>query len=256
MAAKEQHHNTLLTFGGAFSNHIAAVAAAGKENGFKTVGVIRGQELVDKVVENPTLSYARSSGMELIFVDRKVYRNKDKSSFINDLRKEVGGFYLLPEGGTNALAIQGCEEILSERDAEFDYICVPVGTGGTISGIINSTSANQAVIGFPALKGGFLSDEIKKWTDRANWHLEDGYHFNGYAKINSQLITFINWFKKTYDIPLDPIYTGKMLFGIFEMIKNGTFEKNTRILAVHTGGLQGIRGMNRLLKKKGSATIQ
>ncbi|PIE48653.1 MAG: 1-aminocyclopropane-1-carboxylate deaminase [Flavobacteriales bacterium] len=254
--AKLQNHHTLLTFGGAYSNHIAAVAAAGKENGFKTIGIIRGEELVDKIVENPTLSYAKSCGMEFIFVDRSLYRNKENPDFLNEIKRKYGRFYHLPEGGTNSLAVKGCEEILTKEDACFDYICVAVGTGGTISGIVNSSSNNQTVIGFPALKGDFLVKEIKKWVNKCNWSLETGYHFNGYAKINFQLVSFINWFKSTYGIPLDPVYTGKMMFGIVEMIKNGTFKKNARILAIHTGGLQGIAGMNQLLKKKGLSTIQ
>lgn len=252
--AKNQKKSLLLTFGGAFSNHISAVAAAGKIAGFKTVGIIRGEELginpENTLSGNPTLKFAASQGMELKFVSRDEYREKDKADYIEKLKHQFGDFYLLPEGGTNALAIKGCEEILSETDKSFDFICCPVGTGGTISGIINSTETSQKVLGFPALKGGFLSGEISGFTSKTNWELLEEYHFGGYAKISSELITFINDFKKETGVALDPVYTGKMLFGIYDMIERSAFPENSRILAIHTGGLQGIPGMNRQLSRK------
>ena len=138
LQAKEENQETLLTFGGAFSNHIAAVAFAGKEKGFKTIGIIRGDELAGKISENPTLLFAQNCGMQLEFISREDYRMKSEIQFLENLKQEFGDFYLIPEGGTNELAIKGCQEILTEADAEFDYICCSVGTGGTISGIINS----------------------------------------------------------------------------------------------------------------------
>ncbi|WP_338731261.1 1-aminocyclopropane-1-carboxylate deaminase/D-cysteine desulfhydrase [Mangrovimonas cancribranchiae] len=249
-AAKSTGLDTLLTFGGAFSNHIAAVAAAGKVYGFKTIGIIRGEEVSSKIANNPTLSFSQSCGMQFKFVSRSDYRNKTKTSFIENLKKEFGEFYLIPEGGTNVLAVKGCEEILTESDVDFDYICCPVGTGGTISGIINASKPHQKILGFPALKGDFLSDDIRKFAKHDNWELIQDYHFGGYAKINTQLISFINTFKKTYQIPLDPIYTGKMMFGVFDLIDKGYFNKNSKILTIHTGGLQGIPGMNKRLEKK------
>lgn len=250
LAARNQNHKTLLTFGGAYSNHIAAVASAGKEFGFKTIGVIRGEELADKISENPTLSFAQNCGMQFKFISREGYRTKTTSSFINTLKNELGNFYLIPEGGTNELAVKGCEEILNEEDKTFDIICCPVGTGGTISGLINASEPNQKILGFPALKGDFLQKEIGKFTAKSNWELITDYHFGGYAKINSKLVEFINRFKQEYNIPLDPIYTGKMMFGIFDLIKKGYFKKGVKILAIHTGGLQGIYGMNIKLKQK------
>ncbi|MBQ0737246.1 1-aminocyclopropane-1-carboxylate deaminase/D-cysteine desulfhydrase [Aquimarina celericrescens] len=252
--AKKQGYATMLTFGGAFSNHIAATAAAGKMVGLQTIGVIRGDEL-DKNLEktltqNDTLRFAFSAGMQLKFVARKLYSNKTSSVFLDELKNEFGTYYLIPEGGTNDLAIKGCEEIVTTQDDTYDVICCAVGTGGTISGIINSTKKHQKVLGFPALKGDFLSEEIKKYTSKTNWKLIHDYHFGGYGKVNQDLIEFINTFKDQQHIPLDPVYTGKMLFGIFDMVKNGVFPKNTRILAVHTGGLQGIAGMNKKLVKK------
>ena len=248
--AEKLGFTTLLTFGGAFSNHITATASVGKEFEFKTIGVIRGDELFDKIDENPTLKFAKNCGMQFKFVSRSDYREKTSVSFIENLRDEFGEFYHIPEGGTNNLAIKGCEEILSQTDKEFDFICSSVGTGGTISGLINCSKPSQQVLGFPALKGDFLKNEIVKFANQSNWQLVTDYHFGGYGKISKELIDFINNFKKDTNIPLDPVYTGKMLFGIFNLIENGFFPKGSKILAIHTGGLQGIEGMNTVLKKK------
>ena len=151
--AKAENYSKLLTFGGAFSNHIAAVAFAGKENGFETIGIIRGEELVNKIQENPTLKFAQDCGMQLYFVTRDDYQEKTKPNFLNKLEKIHGSFYLIPEGGTNNLAIKGCQEIIVSSDNEFNFVCCAVGTGGTISGICNSVFPNQKVLGFTALKG-------------------------------------------------------------------------------------------------------
>ncbi|PWL40441.1 1-aminocyclopropane-1-carboxylate deaminase [Flagellimonas aquimarina] len=248
--AKKREYTGLLTFGGAFSNHIAATAFAGKEAELKTLGVIRGEELIDNWQENPTLKQAKEHGMEFHFVSRSDYREKDSTEFIKKLEALFGDFYLLPEGGTNTLAVKGCEEILNETDTDFDFICSCVGTGGTVAGLINSSKLHQTVLGFPALKGDFLKQDILKFAGNKNWELISDYHFGGYAKVNENLIDFINTFKKETGIPLDPIYTGKMLFGIFDLIKKDTFKKGAQILAIHTGGLQGIKGMNLVLKKR------
>ncbi|RIV43579.1 1-aminocyclopropane-1-carboxylate deaminase/D-cysteine desulfhydrase [Flagellimonas pelagia] len=248
--AKKQGHSTLLTFGGAFSNHIAAVACAGKEHGFKTIGVIRGEELQDQWQHNPTLALAHAQGMRFHFVSREDYRQKKESSFLQSLKKTFGNFYLLPEGGTNDLAVKGCTEILTESDATFDVVCCAVGTGGTIAGLINASQKHQKVLGFPALKGDFLNESISRFARNDRWQLVTDYHFGGYAKVTEELIHFINDFKSKTGIPLDPIYTGKMLFGIFDLVNQEVFPRNTQILAIHTGGLQGIQGMNLVLKKK------
>ncbi|WP_062052818.1 1-aminocyclopropane-1-carboxylate deaminase/D-cysteine desulfhydrase [Aquimarina longa] len=254
LEAKKLGYTTVLTFGGAYSNHIAATAAAGEILGLRTIGIIRGEELAKDLQktlsENDTLYHASTSGMHLKFISRETYREKTSSVFITQLKKEFGACYIIPEGGTNSLAIKGCEEILTSQDKNYDIICCAVGTGGTIAGIINSIDSHQKVIGFPALKGRFLTDEIKKYTSKTNWKLIEDYHFGGYGKINREGIEFINKFNDQQHIGLDPVYTGKMIFGIFDLIQKGVFKKNTRILAVHTGGLQGIAGMNKKLKKK------
>lgn len=257
--AKNQKKDVLLTFGGAFSNHIVATAVAGNLNGFKTIGIIRGNELANNLentlANNATLREAHKNGMTFEFVSRIDYRNKLSTDFINQLKEKFGDFYLIPEGGTNELAIKGCAEILTEEDANFNYICCAVGTGGTISGIINSAKNHQKVIGFPALKGDFLQDEINQFVNKEHWRLQTDYHFGGYAKYDEDLISFINNFKKETDILLDPIYTGKMLFGILDVIKKDKFKKGTKILAIHTGGIQGIEGFNQKLKRKNQQII-
>jgi len=250
LQAKTENKKTLLTFGGAFSNHIAAVAFAAKENGFQSVGIIRGDELRDKIAQNPTLKFAQECGMQFEFVSREAYRLKNETAFLEDLKSKFGDFFLIPEGGTNALAIQGCQEILTDEDLEFDYICCAVGTGGTISGIINSALPHQKVLGFPALKGDFLQDEIRIFVQNKNWELITEYHFGGYGKINEDLIRFINQFYNDNQIPLDPIYTGKMVFGVIDLIQKNYFPAQSNILLIHTGGLQGIQGMNVKLKNK------
>lgn len=255
LQAREENQETLLTFGGAFSNHIAAVAFAGKEKGFKTIGIIRGDELGNKIAENPTLLFAQNCGMQLEFVSREEYRLKNEISFLDNLKAKFGSFYNIPEGGTNALAIKGCQEILTEDDAEFDYICCSVGTGGTISGIINSILPYQTVLGFPALKGDFLEKEIRIFAQKDNWELMTDYHFGGYGKVNTELIEFINQFYDENQIPLDPIYTGKMVFGVIDLINKNYFPEKSKILLIHTGGIQGIRGMNMKLRNKQLQTI-
>lgn len=251
LQAKAENQSALLTFGGAYSNHIAAVAYTGKENGFQTIGIIRGDELADKIESNPTLNFAQKCGMQFEFVSRETYRLKTEAHFLEQLQQKYGAFYLIPEGGTNAFAIQGCEEILTPEDASFDYVACSIGTGGTISGLINSVLPHQKVLGFPALKGEFLQDEIRKFVRHENWELITDYHFGGYGKVSPDLIDWINRFYAQTQIPLDPVYTGKMVFGILDLIAKNYFPENANILLIHTGGLQGIQGMNLKLKNKG-----
>lgn len=255
LKAKADRFGTLLTYGGAFSNHIAATAAAGFLFGFKTIGVIGGNEfgfnLTRTLIQNPTLKLAHLYGMQFKFVSRTDYRLKKSPLFSENLHRELGAFYELPEGGTNHLAIKGCQEILIPEDNTFDYICLAVGTGGTISGIINASKNYQKVLGFPALKGDFLTNDIKKMINpKTNWQLITDYNFGGYAKVSKELITFINQFKTETNIALDAVYTGKMMFGLADLIRKGFFENGSKILVIHTGGLQGNIGMNQLLRKK------
>ncbi|NBL64391.1 pyridoxal-phosphate dependent enzyme [Flavobacterium sp. NST-5] len=256
LQAKKDNKNNLLTFGGAFSNHIAAVAFAGKEQGFHTIGIIRGEELQNKIQENPTLQFAQQHGMQLEFIPRNEYANKTDGAYLEKLKHQFCDFFLIPEGGTNELAIKGCEEILSPEDKTFDFICCAIGTGGTISGIINASFENQKVLGFPALKGGFLTKEITTFVNKNNWELIEDYHFGGYAKITPELVSFLNQFFNHNKIPLDPVYTGKMMYGIIDLVQKNYFPPNSKILVIHTGGLQGIEGMNQLLSKKNLPKIE
>jgi len=254
--AKKENQTTLLTFGGAFSNHIAATAYAGREYGFKTVGIIRGEELASKINENPTLKFAHDCGMKFVFVLRQTYKLKSSQEYLSELKQNFGPFYLIPEGGTNELAVKGCEEILVEEDKKYDFICCATGTGGTVSGIINSSFSHQKIFGFSSLKGDFLKEDIRKFAINTNWDLISNYHFGGYGKVSNKLIEFINEFYIKNAIPLDPIYTGKMVFGVLDLIKEDFFPLNSKILLIHTGGIQGIQGMNIKLKNKNLQTIQ
>lgn len=239
LKAQELGYSKLLTFGGAYSNHIAATAAAGRICGVETIGIIRGEELENNYAGNSTLTKAVEDGMTLGFLTRTDYRNKGEVEIINSLKAIYGDFYLVPEGGTNEEAIKGTEEILKEGDETFDYICTAVGTGGTIAGIINSSHPNQTILGFPALKGSFLYEDIRKFVTNNNWDLVLDYHFGGYAKYNEELLSFLRELYKQTGVLFDPIYNGKMIYGVLEEIKKGRFKDNSRILVIHTGGLQG-----------------
>jgi 1-aminocyclopropane-1-carboxylate deaminase/D-cysteine desulfhydrase-like pyridoxal-dependent ACC family enzyme len=248
LKAQNEAHHTLLTFGGAYSNHIYAVAAAGEIYGFKTIGVIRGEPHPEL---NPTLKFAKTKGMRLHYISRTDYKRKYTAGSMSELKKMFGQFYMIPEGGTNKLALKGCTEIMDEIDIRYDYITSCCGTGGTLGGIIAGLNGKHHVVGFPVLKEGeYLRKEIQDYiidyNDKVylNWHLVPDYHYGGYAKYSGELVEFINKFKREKGIPLDPIYTGKMLSGLYDLISKDIFEKGTRIIAVHTGGLQGIAGFN------------
>lgn len=238
-AALQQGLKQVLTFGGAYSNHIAATAYAAHLFGMQSIGIIRGEELAHKAL-NPTLQTAQDFGMQLQFVSREMYRQKQSADFIQQLQAEFPNGYIIPEGGTNHLAIQGCTEILSPADLEnFDLICCAAGTGGTIAGLIEASAAHQHVLGFSALKGDFLTPDVEQWTARRNWRITDEFCQGGYAKSTPELMQFIQEFEAAYSIPLEQIYTGKMLFGIQQMILRGEIKPEQRILVLHTGGLQG-----------------
>jgi 1-aminocyclopropane-1-carboxylate deaminase len=232
---------TILTFGGAYSNHIYASAAAANELNLKSIGVIRGEETLPF---NPTLSFAKRNGMELVYVSREEYRRKTDPDFLDQLAKRFGDFYLIPEGGTNDFAVKGCAEFSEKliEEIEFDYVCVPVGTGGTIAGIINGLSGKKKVLGFSSLKdGAFLEQEIRKYTRHENWQLIQEYHFGGYAKTTRGLTAFMKEMETNHHLALDQVYTAKMLFGIFDLIKKNYFQQESTVLVVHTGGMQGTR---------------
>lgn len=237
----------IITFGGAFSNHIAAVSALGKLSEIPTLGIIRGEELEKKWTHNPTLVFAKRNGMSLKFVTREEYRHKEKlTEFLQD---EFPDALIIPEGGTNKNAVQGIKMMMNDDTKDFDYLCTAVGTGGTVAGISEFCEENQKVMGFKVVEDASLENRISELTSKRNFHLIDAA-FGGYGKINDDNVRFINDFKAKYDIPLEPIYTGKMMQKVFEMIDEGYFPKGSKILCFHTGGLQGIEGANMLLEKQ------
>lgn len=240
--AKNQGKDALLTFGGAYSNHIYATAAAGKHFDFKTIGIIRGDELNPN--SSPTLQFAQSCSMELHFISREAYRKKQIPDYIN-----LSKVYQVPEGGTNPFALRGVAEMVAEIKEQLGfnpaYIVCPVGTGGTLAGIVSEVKTSTNVIGICVLKNGnYLFDEIKNLLiHHGTWGQENfeifwNFHHGGYAKISPELLNFIKIFEQEHQIKLDTIYTGKMLFALYDLIKNFHFPKNTTIVAIHTG-LQG-----------------
>jgi len=234
-------NDTLLTFGGAYSNHLYATSAAALELGMKSIGIVRGERSEPL---NHTLSFAESRGMKLQFITREDYRKKNEPEFLKSLRDQFGEAYIIPEGGTNEFAVRGCTEFVKtlEQEIDFDYLCLPIGTGGTMAGMIEGLSSNKKVIGFSSLKGGdFLKEEIQSIISdtQLDWHVNTDYHFGGYGKTTPALISFIEDMKKNYRLPLDQVYTAKMMMGIFDLIRQDYFKHGSTILVLHTGGLQG-----------------
>lgn len=239
--AQRAGHDTLLTFGGAYSNHLYATAAAAHELGMKSIGIVRGERTEPL---NHTLSFAESRGMKLHFISREAYRKKNEYEFLQSIRNQFGDVYIIPEGGTNEFAVRGCAEFAKtlEEEINFNYLCLPIGTGGTMAGMIEGLSSNKKVIGFSSLKGGdFLKEEIQSLVSgrKLNWQVNTGYHFGGYGKTTPELILFIEKMKKIYQLPLDQVYTAKTMMGIFDLIHQNYFEPESTILVLHTGGLQG-----------------
>lgn len=245
--AKKQGFKKILTFGGAWSNHLAAAASV-NNSPLPIIAVVRGEE---PKIYSDTLNYCKEKGVELHFVSRADYRNKTEPSFIETLKNKLGDFYLLPEGGSNALAVKGCKEIIDYIPIDFDYICAPVGSGGTLAGITTRLKPNQQAIGFIALKGAdYLVDEVNKLIGNSEiqnpkFSIIGDYHFGGYAKITTELLSFKADFENQFDTPLDYVYTAKMMYGIFDRIQKDNFKEGSTIVAIHTGGLQGNKGFEK-----------
>ncbi|GAA3740591.1 pyridoxal-phosphate dependent enzyme [Salinactinospora qingdaonensis] len=237
-AARRQGHRRLLTFGGAYSNHIRAVAAAGHRYGLATIGVIRGEEHTPL---NWSLSYAARRGMRLVYLDRATYRRNHTPEVIDRFRREYGSFYLVPEGGSNALAVRGAMAVPAEVDEPFDVICCPVGTGATVAGIAAGLAPPARAVGFSVLKGGdFLAADVARLQDEAgvptrNWRIETGFHFGGFAKQPPELAGFVDDFAGRHGITLEWVYVAKMLAGVFTMAQRGDFTPGTTVVAVVTG---------------------
>ncbi|MFE5332613.1 1-aminocyclopropane-1-carboxylate deaminase/D-cysteine desulfhydrase [Embleya sp. NPDC056575] len=239
-AARERGEHTLLTFGGAYSNHLRATAAAGHALGLATVGVVRGEELADRPL-NPSLAFAAERGMRLVFVDRATYRAKHTTPVLERLLAAHGPAYVLPEGGSNEAAVRGCAELPAELGDDVDTVCVAAGTGGTLAGIAAGLPAGRRAIGFAVLRGGFLADEVADLQRRTygaptdNWHVENDFHHGGYARRGPELDTFLADFAARHGFAPEPVYVGKMLFGLFALAERGAFAPGTRLVAVVTG---------------------
>jgi 1-aminocyclopropane-1-carboxylate deaminase len=237
-AAADQGSDTLLTFGGAYSNHIRATAAAGAYRGFKTIGVIRGEQHLPL---NPTLSFAVGLGMRLTYLDRTTYREKETPQVVDSLKEQFGDFYLLPEGGSNALAVRGCAELPPEISVYFDVVACAVGTGGTLAGIAAGLPDGTQALGFSVLKGGeFLTNDVRRLQQECgtvtdNWSIETDYHFGGYARRSPELDVFIDDFRARHDITLNWIYEAKMMSGLYSLIGSGRFAPGAVIVAVIAG---------------------
>lgn len=231
---------TLLTFGGAYSNHIYATAAAARELGFNSIGIIRGEETLPL---NATLRFASAQGMQLQYISREDYRQKDSAEFQERLYQQYGDMYIIPEGGTNALAVQGCVEFAQTfREIPFDYVCLAVGTGGTMAGLIDGLDPHKRIIGVSTLKGDFLKTEVSSLIrnkEADNWSILTDYHHGGYAKTTPDLLAFMQHMERDHNLPLDQVYTAKMMWAIIQEGKRGVFERGSTVLAIHTGGLQG-----------------
>lgn len=258
--AKKRGNDTILTFGGAYSNHLHALAYTCYINGFKSIGVIRGEQLAEL---NPTLKDAAKWGMKFHYVDRETYRLKHTFDVKEELRELFDSFYLVPEGGSNFYGTNGCMEILDDESSQFDIIAVPAGTGCTAAGIAMSLKEHQKLLVFPALKNGaFLLDEMKNYMLEVMGDEElvsdklqqvvfiNDYHFGGYAKINETLISFLNNHHNKLKVKWDAVYNGKMVYGIYDKLEQGYFNEGTKVLLIHTGGLQGNRGIEERLGMK------
>ena len=257
----------LLTFGGPFSNHIAATAEACALYGIKSIGCIRGDAFQ---VDNPTLQKAKLNGMELHFLNREHYQLKNEEEFQAQLKKQFGDVYIVPEGGSNNFGIQGCKEILKDVEP-YGYILCACGTGSTYTGLLLSGKATQAVVGISVLKGNnLLPERVEQYLldsgeerkikitgsiDQAGNHIQhhcidNRYAFSGYAGFDPELIQFKREFEQHHGLQLDHIYTVKLAYGIMDLIKHHKFRSNSSILMVHSGGLQGNAGFENRYRKR------
>jgi 1-aminocyclopropane-1-carboxylate deaminase len=239
--AKDLGKNHLVTFGGAYSNHLLATAAAAARFGFKCTGFVRGEE-----VQNDTLFLCRLHGMQLIFTDRESYHAKPL--LFNKYFREDADALFIDEGGASAEAAQGCSELVNELTEGYNHIFCACGTGTTAAGLINGINLHKLKTQFNAVpvfkNGGFIKDEIDKYLlTPTDYQLHLDYHFGGYGKTTPELIAFIKQFVSQTGILIEPVYTGKMLYALFDLISKDHFKPGSRILAIHTGGIWGLLGM-------------
>ncbi len=247
--ALQHGYRRILSFGGAYSNHLHALAWAGNRIGLETVGIIRGEP---EYGQNPTLTDAKRWGMQCVFVDRQTYRLRHDPEYLKSLQALYPDCWIVPEGGSNTLALQGCAEILNQnmlRDWQPDAVVLACGTGGTLAGLA-AAYPDQRFLGIPVLQNaGFLNNTIQALLDSrgqrtdAEWALDLGGAFGGYGKTTEELRAFMTEFQCLTGITLDGIYTSKMLLRLIQLVEAGRFQPGSKILALHTGGLQGNRGL-------------
>lgn len=247
-AAQAAHAEALLTFGGAYSNHLLATAAAAQAAGMASIGIVRGQP--GPGTWSDTLKDCHSLGMDLVFASREIYSRKYDDTYLAQLKEQYPRAWIIPEGGNNEAGRAGAAAITTYLPEDSTHVAVAIGTGTTFSGIRETLDPRIALLGFPAMKGGaYLEPELKQCLSgtRDNWQLCTDYHFGGFARHTETLITFMNMFYDRYQVPLDFVYTAKMMYGITEMIRNGIFPPGSHIIGIHTGGLQGNRSLGHLL---------
>jgi 1-aminocyclopropane-1-carboxylate deaminase len=246
--ALELEYDHVISMGGPWSNHLHALAWTGHQLGIKTTGIIRGEKTSS---QTPTLKEMQSWGMHLESVDRTRFRElRNFKNFDDEPGKTFDGYWLT-EGGANTLAMQGVAELVAEIPAQFDTIALACGTGTTLAGIAHCIAPDKQALGFSALKGAnFLNQEVTQLLvsagdkQRENWTINFDYHFGGFAKTDQKLLDFIVDFEDQTGIPLEPVYTGKLMYGIFDLIKQDYFKPDQKIITLHTGGLQGNRGFD------------
>ncbi|MGD6743375.1 1-aminocyclopropane-1-carboxylate deaminase/D-cysteine desulfhydrase [Streptomyces sp. BH106] len=233
---------TIVTFGGAYSNHLRATAAAGRLLGLATIGIVRGQELADRPL-NPSLSRCAADGMRLHFVDRSTYRRKTDPGVLAGLLEaaDAEDAYVVPEGGSNSLAVQGCTDLGRELRGRADVVALACGTGGTLAGLAAGLSPDQRAMGVAVLKGGFLEAEVRALQEsafggrRGSWHVEDRFHFGGYARVPEELAAFAEDFETRHGLPIERLYVAKALYALVALTQEGAFPRGTTLAAVITG---------------------
>ncbi|MFK0210478.1 MULTISPECIES: 1-aminocyclopropane-1-carboxylate deaminase/D-cysteine desulfhydrase [unclassified Streptomyces] len=245
---REAAGRPVLTFGGAYSNHLRATAAAGRLLGFPTVGVVRGDELAGRPL-NPSLARCAADGMRLVFVDRSTYRAKnDPATLAALLERAPAGAYVVPEGGSNALAVHGCVELGRELAGAADTVAVACGTGGTLAGLAAGLAPGQRALGVPVLKGGFLGGEVRALQEtafggpRGDWSLDERFHGGGYARVSPALAEFAQDFEARHGLAIERLYVAKMLYGLTALAEEGAFPAGTRLAAVITGTPDTLQG--------------
>ena len=239
-----QKKNMLITFGGAFSNHILATAAYTKKKNIDCLAIVRGEEYYEL---NPLLTLAKEYGMKFSFVSRKEYAKRNDNNYVSELIRKYKKAFIVPEGGNNKLGVLGAEEILEKQDKSFDYIICPIGTGATLSGIVNSSNRSQKVIGINCINDTKdINKNISQKTNKNNWEIINEFNFGGFAKFDNLLTEYLKKFKLNYKITLDLNYTTKMFFGFEKLIERRYFHRKSKVLLIHTGGTYGNLGFNYL----------